>query len=208
MYADGSVSANGTSVKLTLKTQDNSILYKINTLLEHDRPLYVSPPSKIKNTNYISSGNYCLLIDSSKIKKDLIKQGCFPNKTYTLKFPTEEQVPKSLIWHFIRGFFDGDGSITKVSKSKLCTVSFIGTFDMLINIQNVLKNINIKSRLLLDPKNKKVYYLSFSNRGDVLNFSDYLYKNSNLHLERKFNIFQDWKKLPYDKRKIKSTANN
>ena len=43
--------------------------------------------------------------------EDLIKLGCVPNKSLTVKFPTEEQVPKEFLSSFILGLIDGDGSI-------------------------------------------------------------------------------------------------
>ena len=46
------------------------------------------------------------------MKQSLINAGILEKKTTTLKFPTNQQVPVNLIWHFIRGYYDGDGSLT------------------------------------------------------------------------------------------------
>ena len=62
---------------------------------------------------------------------DLIKQGCVPNKSLILTFPNKYQVPKNLINHFIRGYFDGDGSIYEYSKTHAGSISFIGTESVL-----------------------------------------------------------------------------
>lgn len=40
---------------------------------------------------------------------DLSKHGCVPNKSLILKFPTT--LPNELVNDFIRGYFDGDGSV-------------------------------------------------------------------------------------------------
>lgn len=48
---------------------------------------------------------------SQKTVDDLKQLGCIERKSLILKFPTEEQVPFDLLHHFIRGYFDGDGSI-------------------------------------------------------------------------------------------------
>ena len=58
-----------------------------------------------------------ILLTSEKTVNDLIDKGCFRNKTKILKFPTEDQVPKHLIHHFIRGYIDGDGSISYYKKN-------------------------------------------------------------------------------------------
>ena len=44
---------------------------------------------------------------------DLNKLGVVERKSLILTFPTEQQVPKHLMPHFIRGYFDGDGSVYK-----------------------------------------------------------------------------------------------
>ena len=50
-------------------------------------------------------------IVSKQLKKDLIQAGCTCTKSLTLTFPSENIIPKHLQHHFIRGYFDGDGSV-------------------------------------------------------------------------------------------------
>lgn len=70
---------------------------------------------------------------------DLEKLGCVSNKSLILKFPTKEQVPENLTSHFLRGYFDGDGSVflsensngrTDVKYSRI-NVQLCGTFEFL-----------------------------------------------------------------------------
>lgn len=49
---------------------------------------------------------------------DLISNGCVPKKSLILKFPEEDIVSKELQSHFIRGYFDGDGSLLHSKTSK------------------------------------------------------------------------------------------
>lgn len=51
--------------------------------------------------------------------KDLTNLGCFRNKSLTCTFPTF--LNASLIRHFIRGYFDGDGCVW-IGKRKVMTV--------------------------------------------------------------------------------------
>ena len=81
---------------------------------------------------------------------DLIKQGCVPNKSLILTFPNKHQVPENLINHFIRGYFDGDGSINygirerysvrKKQNIKRLSMNaeFVRTKEMLIGINNYI----------------------------------------------------------------------
>ena len=87
-------------------------------------------------------------LTSDKMFNDLIKQGCIPNKSLVLTFPNKYQVPENLINHFIRGYFDGDGSINYGIREKYSirkkqnikrlnvNAQFIGTKEMLTVINN------------------------------------------------------------------------
>ncbi len=78
--------------------------------------------------------------------EDLCKHGCVPNKSLILEFP--KTVPSDLIHHFIRGYFDGDGSVFITRKKWIRTpktlprieytdyigISFNGTKELLEGI--------------------------------------------------------------------------
>ncbi|NIO20686.1 MAG: hypothetical protein GTN76_08095, partial [Candidatus Aenigmarchaeota archaeon] len=53
-------------------------------------------------------GIYSILIYNEKIYDDLIGLGLTPRKSLTMKFP---EVPPEYMRHFIRGCWDGDGSV-------------------------------------------------------------------------------------------------
>ena len=75
---------------------------------------------KYQNRDYNFTRDMCRLsFRSDQIVDDLIKLGCPPRKTFKITFPSEEIVPNNLINHFLRGYLDGDGSISgSVRKSK------------------------------------------------------------------------------------------
>lgn len=45
------------------------------------------------------------------MSRKLIELGCVQRKTYSLKFPKKNQLDPKYYASFIRGVFDGDGSI-------------------------------------------------------------------------------------------------
>jgi len=51
---------------------------------------------------------YYLRIGSHSIYKDLEGLGLFPNKSLTMAFP---EIPSFFVADFVRGYFDGDGSV-------------------------------------------------------------------------------------------------
>jgi intein-encoded DNA endonuclease-like protein len=66
-----------------------------------------------KNITDYDKHNSCKLrVTSNKICKDLEQYKIYQNKSLTLKFP--ENINNKNIHHFIRGYFDGDGSFYKI----------------------------------------------------------------------------------------------
>ena len=130
-------------------------------------------------------------IGNKHLWNTLNSYGCTPRKSLTLKFP-DKGIFKSqdLIRHFIRGYFDGDGSIStlETSKSKLI-VNLIGTEDML---SNILKQCNISTNLhQYKNHSKNTFYFSLAIQKGT-NFLTYLYKNSTIYLERKFKLWYNY----------------
>lgn len=60
-------------------------------------------------SNNIGGNVYGVHLTSDKMFNDLCSHGCVPNKSLVLTFPKD--IPENLIHHFIRGYFDGDGSV-------------------------------------------------------------------------------------------------
>jgi intein/homing endonuclease len=178
LFADGSNDISRNRVRLTLNKIDLEILKKIKKLIQPKKPLY-------KNKDC-----YEFCISSSKISKDLYALGCVNNKTHILKFPL---INESLISHFIRGYFDGDGCVSigrrKDNNNSYHRINIAGTLDMLINIQKILvKELNFNFTKI--QKNKNTFILEYSGRLNCKKFEKYIYKDATLFLTRKFNIFQ------------------
>lgn len=87
---------------MTLKKDDLDHIEKFKTFMKSDH--------KISFREHQQA--YRFSIYSTELAADLIKLGCFQNKSLILEFPTEKQVPRELIHHFMRGYFDGDGCIS------------------------------------------------------------------------------------------------
>lgn len=204
-FADGYNSE--TQLEFSQIEQDEDILVKINNALKSDIPLY-----PYKN----SSGNIkkVLRISSREMCKDISLLGGIKNKSLILQFPT--CVPDSLIHHFIRGYFDGDGciwngkrkkSIVKDNKSKTgyreriihnVKFTFTGCIDLINSLQDLLvekKVVKNKTKLNLskakDKENSRWCTMEYSGRGQIKNLFDFLYKDATIYGQRKYNKFQE-----------------
>lgn len=183
LYADGYNDTKRGIVNISLQERDKSILEVLNKLVHPEKKIYFISKEYERLKGVKKQDQYRIHISSKKISKDLEKLGCLNAKTFTLKFPTEEQVPKHLIQHFIRGFFDGDGSVSK-------DINFTGTFNMLNNLKLHLKEVlDVHFSLFECKRTKNIYSLQSGGRIQMLKILEYLYKDSVIHLDRKYEKF-------------------
>lgn len=180
LYADGYVSYKG-AIVVDLKESDKEHIEKFKSSINGEKiPLKYNAKTK----------SYRICVSSVQMAQDLYKLGCFQNKSLRLKFPSEEQVPKELIYHFMRGYFDGDGCIT-YSKGYV-VFHLIGTKDFLDGYEKVfLENnliINTNKRLSGKHYNENTQSVSYASK-KALKIFDFLYKNATIYLDRKYNLY-------------------
>ena len=82
-----------------IQNRDKEHLEKFKLFCKSDHPIVYS--EYVRESGYVVRANK-ISINSRKMHDDLIDKGCFQVKSLILKFPTENQVPKNLIHHFIR----------------------------------------------------------------------------------------------------------
>ena len=108
----------------------------------------------------------------------------------------------SLIRHFIRGYFDGDGSVwsclNKNQNIPTYSVSFLGTDELLLFIMDYLLNNNLINRRYKLNKRKDGQIVSefkFGGNQLVYRVLSHLYNNSNIYLDRKYEKYLELKQL-------------
>ena len=104
--------------------------------------------------------------------------GIVPRKSNILKRPN---IDKKYYSHWIRGLFDGDGSISLLKRGHLAG-EFFGTKDVMEFIVENIPGTNTVS----SKKNCEFgYYHSFGGDGTCQKIYDYMYKDSQVCLDRK-----------------------
>lgn len=176
-------------VVITLARQDEDILELIKKELQYTGPLY----------QYISSNgfpNSSLSFTSKKIRQKIESYGIGNNKTFKLK-TIPKNLPEEFVIDFIRGYFDGDGSLyepqgKKINMSFTCaSYSFIKSIrDYLCFKYNLTKNKIYKTVRVHEVFDIK-YYVK-----DSLTLGKLFYNNDFLALPRKkkhfFNILKKY----------------
>jgi intein-encoded DNA endonuclease-like protein len=197
LYADGCVRDEGRHkyLALGLSSKDEGHIRLFKKHIESDCPIY-----KVKTKSHYLEGHLvkeCDLskihINSNKICENLIKLGCLPRKSLILRFPNIEQVPLQLVHHFIRGYFDGDGTIYVSNKiTKQFAVKLLGTYDFLSGVNNFFVKMGVKSkRIFKDRQESKAFAWAAGGNRNVINLYNILYENANIYLDRKHQKFID-----------------
>lgn len=189
MYADGYVT--GTKiVGCKLSTKDEEHLIKLRNTLSPTKPLYYDETSQGFGNN---TKSVALILTNRNLFKDLVSKGCIQNKSKLLTFPNENIVPKELIHHFIRGYFDGDGSVTAGINPKghiRILIGIVGTESFLSEIRKALSLEDTK--YLYKYKNKDIHELKVGGTNVVKAIYNFLYKDATVFLERKYIKFKEY----------------
>jgi|688.fasta_scaffold729455_1 hypothetical protein len=184
IFADGSVCKNSNRIKIEILNIDRSILEKFS--MEIYKENLVKTRIKKENNKTFAYLN----IYSNQIKNDLSKYSCVPNKSKILTFPN---INESYYNHFIRGLIDGDGFVSHKTK----TIGLLSTNNINTKIKEIFNSLNINSFIIKANKQDKniLNEIRVKKQSSLLNLIDFLYNNSNIYLERKYDSAMKIKKI-------------
>lgn len=144
--------------------------------------------NKIGTTIDTRWGKECVMyrfsINDKQLHQDLETLGIIPNKTYEgLSFP---DIPQEFYPDFIRGYFDGDGSISYSPRGNKYILCWVGNKDILTSFKKILGKENIT--LSQNIKSKITYGLKIGGIKDVERILHYMYDTStpDTRLDRKY----------------------
>jgi hypothetical protein len=188
------------NAKVSISSKDKDWLQSINKLICED--------DLVKTRK---SGVHVLNIYCVEIAEILLKNGCHPNKSLTVRLP---RVPKKYMRDFLRGCMDGDGSVSlpiKTIKRKygtyryaiptcyLCSASKvflerIGEYLNASGFKHYFITLNPKERKIRGTtiKNSRPMYRLLFNNNDCQKFLSWIYYPGNkISMPRKTRITND-----------------
>lgn len=193
LMADGYYS--GFQVGLRLKKDDLMILKKIRDCFSEEIKIQEEETA------------YGFVISSTVICDNLNRLGIIRHKSQNEKY-----IPvlrDDLVRHFIRGYFDGDGTVfvchngkNQFLKCNICS----STKNILVEIQEILTANGIYSVINSEKRIGKVYRvkdqydsvatmdmnrLFIRRKGDIQKLYHYLYDDASIYLDRKYKVFAD-----------------
>lgn len=180
LAADGAVQKRG-NIKITLSRVDKEFLEQIKKVLNTDYPIH----------DYLTKDGYEtseLSFRSSQIMNELSKYGIVNKKTYSFSFPYN--IPKKYYIDFIRGYWDGDGTVCKSGgyvRTSLCSHQKV----FLEEVIEILEKLGIPKVTIHKDKRSEVYYIQYASQSSEKLYNLF-YKNKNsfdICLTRKYKKF-------------------
>ena len=180
ILTDGNIGTEDDRISITMK--DVEVLEKVKRKLESNHPIKYTEANDI----------YQFRFAREKMSDRLREIGITKKKSLIVEFP---EVPDEFLSHFIRGVFDGDGSVFFEPRSKKSPlrVSFIsGSKTFMTTLENMLHlHAGLSERTIYETHRKNVSYYIRYGHNDSLKFFDYIYAKADesLWLERKHQKF-------------------
>lgn len=191
IFADGYISSQNSDEKsyykfeLSLKNSDKEHLEKFNKFMKHEDANHVKSGKVMCGETECERCRWS--INDRHLWETLNSYGCTPKKSLTLQFPQLNIFKdSSLIKHFIRGYWDGDGCISYRDKEHLIPhISILGTEHFLNGIKDNVLELKNRSLQYNNPDNPNTLVLG-AERDPAFKVLYYLYENSSIYLNRKY----------------------
>ncbi|MDO8488382.1 MAG: hypothetical protein Q7S31_03670 [bacterium] len=194
MASDGFVRPNS-RLGLKVAAKDRDIVLKFKQHLSHSGPIY----NKVQRLESMKK-DYKLVsieVSSSRIAQKMADFGIIPNKSLVLTYPlliarSDENIERS----FIRGVFEGDGSIL-IEKERSLLFQIVGTYKLCLGVQQALiRYVKVgETKLTNNIRGRNHYALRYRGRYQVLKIVNWIYKNAGKNvLNRKYSKYLELKR--------------
>ncbi len=185
IYADGFIESKRKhgeqKVGISLSVKDKNHLEKFKTSIQATNPILDYTGGGFDSEAVFSK----ILLTSQKTVDDLKRHGVMENKTFILTFPDLE---KELVPHFIRGYFDGDGTISVYENA--FKFGFSGNLEFLTSIKKFFPESKAQIK-----KDKNIYCFRIGGTKKAFKMLHKIYEDANIFLDRKYQLYQ----LAYEK---------
>ncbi|MDP4145046.1 MAG: LAGLIDADG family homing endonuclease [Bacillota bacterium] len=196
IYSDGCLSFDKHThrYRITVSMNDYELIKKLKDIMTPCKSIYKYKHPK--GTEYTYS-----VVSTNPYDIDFLKScGIIERKSKTISFPN---LPVGFISHFIRGYFDGDGSVFKSTTNtyyknniRQYTYTFVrfttGSIKFAYQLRCIFKKYGIKATVVKDcRKNYHCWYVNIYKKKDVTIFYKEIYKDAELFLNRKHFLFTE-----------------
>lgn len=181
IITDGCISKAGT---VALSINDKDLLEKIKKAMSSKHKITSSRRQK---------GLYCFYFTRERLAKKLNNLGVIPRKSLTVKLP---KVPQEYLPDFIRGVFDGDGSVyydMRSPKFPIRTKFVSSSLSFIYALEQKLQEFGLPPRKIYEQKTKNAISFMFKyGHKDSIKLFRLMYGkmiDTKIYMQRKHNKF-------------------
>ena len=189
LFADGFVGDEEyNNIVFSQKKDDMEAVELFKESIEYTGELRIFEPGKASFKN--SQDHVVVNFSSEHMANKLRNYGLLKKESYK----SLPKIDNNLLRHFVRGFFDGDGSITLIKSHYKDKVYYSGALDIIVNKNLVDFFLNLFSDIhftIDQSKTDYMVYLKCHSKKGVKFFYDYFYKDSKYFLSRKKRKFDE-----------------
>ena len=192
LHADGCNHMDKGTISIALQEFDKNLLETIRLEIGSKKPLRFIDNSNKNKFGYNYENMYELQMFSMHMCEQLANKGIIPNKSLKIDFP--DWLDDDLISHYIRGVFDGDGSVyqqIKNENNKPIVVTITATDSFCQKLKDICKNkLNINSHVYdASCHNGVTKVFTLSGKNICKTFLDWIYKDAEIYLQRKYDRY-------------------
>lgn len=185
MVTDGNIEVGPAGMLVpSLSSISLQLLERVRAVMGSNHPIKL-----IKQT--LGGTIFRLTLCRRKLAEDLGGFGITPKKSLTVPFP---DVPGQFLSHFIRGVFDGDGSVfvdPRSPKSAIRVFFVSGSCEFVTGLETALHTIGgLRKQTIYRRSNGRSFYFKYGH-SDALVFFDFVYAGAReaIRFEEKYQKF-------------------
>ena len=185
MVSDGFV--NKYRISFCLKKEDIKMIEQFKNDLKSNHPI-----------GFNKDGNPFINISCKHLCNSLYSYGLHNRKSWNFDIEcVVDKIPKEYEHHFIRGLFDGDGSIRYYNYPYLKKMQYHFGYTGLKNVCEYVKGkLGIQRKLVYEGN--VTYTLVTRDFRTINNIFNYLYKDATIYLDRKYKTFLEIQMMTFN----------
>jgi len=180
-----------TAPRICFTQKTPELLYKLRALLRSDTTIHYRPRQQYNRKT--AGAVFQFAIANARLGARLMELGITPRKSLTIGFP---EIPADFTRHFIRGCWDGDGSVLLHANGRDLTAKFgCGSLRFVEGMLHALGRDGFAERRIYRKRSYgreiEYYYFVYSKRSHLESLFHYLYDDvtEHMYLARKHHAF-------------------
>lgn len=197
LWADGSWSKTAPRCSGPNRLNLSQKLSEVNHLRLFLKTIEADYSIRQINSGYGSGSAMTVNINSRPLCVSLEQLG-FARKDQRIHIPP---IPSSLLHHFVRGYFDGDGCLSVYQQTIGNTIinrqewSLTGHPEFIANIRQLIEqNVDVSQRVKIKTykRTDKAVTLRYGKKSDIFALYDYMYRDATVYLDSKYQQFVEF----------------